>query len=51
MNWFEIHNYHGVWNVYKVTENGQCYTLFKQFKTEAGAKTFAKKHWVRRWVN
>lgn len=52
MNWYEI--YHsptkGTWDVYKVTGNGQCYQLCKVLKTEAGARGFAKKHWVKRWV-
>lgn len=51
MNWFEV-SYNekaGLWWIYKVTGNGQCYTLFKTFKTEQAVKNFAKKHWVRRW--
>lgn len=52
MNWYEIQHIKatGMWNVYKVTENGQCYQLCKVLKTEAGARGFAKKHWVRRWT-
>ena len=52
MNWYEI--YHspnkGTWDIYKVTENGGCYQLCKVLKTESGAQSFAKKHWVRRWI-
>lgn len=51
MNWFEIHHFTrtGEWVVYKVTDNGNTQTRFKTFKTEAAAKTFGRKHWVRRW--
>ena len=52
MNWYEI--YHnaskGTWDVYKVTSNGQSYQLCKVLKTEKGAQGFAKKHWVKRWI-
>ena len=48
MIWYEV--YHGeFWDVYKVTENGRCYTMHKRFKTEAAVRNFAKKHWVRKW--
>ena len=52
MNWYEIHYSacSNTWDVYKVTDNGQNYELYKVFKTETGAQGFAKKHWVRRWV-
>ena len=52
MIWYEVmySASRNIWDVYKVTENGSCYQMFKQFKTEQGAKNFAKKHWVRRWV-
>ena len=52
MNWFEI--YHnpakGTWDVYRVTGNGQTWTLYKVLRTETGAKNFARKHWVNRWT-
>ncbi len=52
MNWYEVHYsaFRNTWDVYKVTGNGQSYELCKVFKTEAGARNFAKKHWVKRWV-
>ena len=52
MNWYEVmySASRKTWDVYKVTGNGQTYTLFKVFKTEKGARTFASKHWVRRWA-
>lgn len=52
MIWYEV--YHnkakGQWWIYRVTGNGQCYTLFKTFKTEQGARTFSKSHPVKRWA-
>lgn len=50
MTWFEIYHGKESWDVYKVTGNGTSYVMFKRFKTEAGARNFAKKHWVRRWA-
>lgn len=52
MIWYEVHYSpaKGTWDVYKVTGNGQTYALCKVFKTEAGARNFGKKHWVRRWT-
>ena len=51
MNWYEIYYsaVRGTWDVYRVTGNGQSYQLCKVYKTEAGARSFAKKHWVRKW--
>lgn len=52
MVWYEVYHNTSVnqWWIYKVTGNGQSYTLFKTFKTEQGARNFAKKHWVKRWA-
>jgi hypothetical protein len=52
MNWYEVyHNSNkGTWDIYKVERNGQSYTLCKVLKTEAGARNFGRKHWVKRWV-
>lgn len=50
MIWYEIYRGSNRWDVYKVTGNGQCYTLFKVLKTEKSAKNFASKHWVKRWA-
>lgn len=50
MIWYEIYCGNNRWDVYKVTGNGQSYTLFKVFKTEQGARNFAKKHLVKRWA-
>ena len=52
MIWYEVYYSasRGTWDVYKVTGNGQNYTMFKIFKTEQSAKNFAKKHWVKRWA-
>lgn len=36
------------WDIYKVTENGQCYTMFKRVKTEKAVDNFAKTHWVKK---
>lgn len=50
MIWYEIYRGSNQWDVYKMTDNGQCYMLFKVFKTEQGARNFAKKHRVKRWA-
>lgn len=31
-------------DVYKVTENGQCYQLYKTFKTERAAANWVARH-------
>ena len=50
MIWYEIHHSvaQGTWDVYKVTNNGQCYRLCKVLKTETAVRNFSKTHWVRR---
>lgn len=50
MIWYEVYKGQQYWDVYKVTGNGTCYSMYKRFKTENGARNFAKKHWVRRWT-
>lgn len=52
MVWFEVYHNTNInqWWIYKVTGNGASYTLFKTFKTEQGARNFAKKHWIKRWA-
>lgn len=43
--WYEIFKVGNLWKVYKVTYSGGQYEQVKVFKTEAGAKNFAKKQW------
>ena len=31
-------------DVYKVTENGNCWQLYKRFKTEKGAQNWVARH-------
>ena len=52
MTWYEVmySESRKVWDVYKVTGNGSCYQMYKQYKTEKAVKTFAKTHWVKRWA-
>lgn len=43
--WYEVYEGTSTWDIYKVTENGGHYTLFKRFKTRKGAENWAKKQW------
>lgn len=48
MKYYEIwKNPKGIWEVFEVTEYGQCYCLYKTFKTEKGAKGWARRQWYR----
>lgn len=48
MKYYEIWQGHdGIWQIYEVTEYGQCYQLIKTFKTKKGAEGWAKKTWYR----
>ena len=49
--WYVIYAGRDGWDVYKVTEGGQCYMMFKRFKTKKGAENWAKKQRYRvRWA-
>lgn len=52
MKWYEIYysTSNKTWDVYLVTGDGQNYTRYKVFRTEAAADRFAKSHWVKRWI-
>lgn len=48
MKYYEIwQNNDGFWLIYEVTEFGNCYRLFKTFKTKKGAEGWARKQWAR----
>lgn len=42
--YYDIHqDSHGEWIIYKVTNGGQTYQLFKTFPTKQGAEGWAKR--------
>jgi hypothetical protein len=50
MNWYEVYSGVNGWDVYKVTDNGQCYQLVYRAKTQKGAEGWVKRKngWLRR---
>ena len=50
MNWYEVYSGINGWDVYKVTDNGQCYQLVYRAKTQKGAEGWVKRKngWLRR---
>ena len=50
MTWYKIYNGVNGWDVYKVTDNGQCYQRVYCAKTKKGAEGYVRRKngWLRR---
>ena len=50
MNWYQIYQGINGWDVYHVTNNGQCYQLVYRARTEKGAEGYVRRKngWLRR---
>ena len=47
--WYEVwyNQYKGIWEIFKVTQNGQTYVMYKTYKTEKADKGWAAKQWYK----